>query len=83
MNNLLLTLIMGMWAFSSFVEAAEIPKAGTYNAGVQVSIGAIDHDNFNDDHSAVVQATFYQYYYFKPGWAVEVGLSYSVNTAQY
>jgi hypothetical protein len=63
--------------FSAFSGAAELPQTGTFNAGAQVSFGGFDHNSFNNDQDGTAQLMFYVDYYFKPEWAIEVG----VNTA--
>ena len=73
-----LSLIMAS-TLSSFVAATELPQAGTYNAGLQVSSGSLDHDNFGNDKDGVAQVMLYGDYYFKPGWAVEVGVNKGSN----
>jgi hypothetical protein len=64
---------------SSWVVAEELPQAGTYNAGLQVSSGNIDHDSFGSDKDGVAQLMLYVDYYFTSGWAIEVGLNKGSN----
>lgn len=73
------TLFVPLIMASAFAGAAELPQAGTYNAGVQVSLGNIDHDRFSSDQDGSGQVMFYLDYYFKPGWAVEVGVNSGTN----
>ena len=65
--------------FSAFSGAAELPQAGTFNVGAQVSFGYIDHKSFSNDEDGTAQVMFYVDYYFKPGWAVEVGVNNGTN----
>ena len=55
--------------------AEEIPQAGSYNAGLQVSSGNIDHDSFSNDNDGVAQLMLYVDYYFTSGWAIGFGLN--------
>jgi opacity protein-like surface antigen len=66
-------------AFSSFTHATEPATAGTYNAGVQISVGNIDHDSFSSDQDSAAQAMFYVDYYFKDGWAIETAVNSGSN----
>jgi hypothetical protein len=66
-------------SLSLSVTAEELPQAGTYNAGLQVSSGNIDHKSFGNDKDGVAQVMLYVDYYFKPGWAIEVGLNKGSN----
>lgn len=59
--------------------AAELSQAGTFDAVVQVSYGNIDHKSFNNDEDGTAQVMFYVDYYFKPVWAVEVGVNNGTN----
>jgi opacity protein-like surface antigen len=74
----LLSLIVAS-SLSLSVTAEELPQAGTFNAGLQVSSGNIDHKNFDNDNDGVAQVMLYVDYYFKPGWAVEVGINKGSN----
>jgi opacity protein-like surface antigen len=65
--------------FSALAGAAELPKVGTFNAGAQVSFGNIDHKSFNNDEDGTAQVMFFVDYYFKPGWAIEVGVNNGTN----
>ncbi len=64
---------------SSVVTAAELPQTGTFNAGLQVSSGSIDHKSFGNDKDGVGQVMLYADYYFMPGWAIEVGINKGSN----
>jgi opacity protein-like surface antigen len=77
-KTLIASLILAT-TLSAFAGAAELPKAGTYTAGAQVSFGNIDHDSFSNDDDGKGQVMIYLDYYFKPGWAVEVGLNSGTN----
>lgn len=74
----ILSLIVAS-TLSSFVSAADLPEAGSYNVGGQVSFGSIDHDSFGNDDDGVAQVMLYVDYYFKAGWAIEVGLNQGSN----
>ena len=73
------TLIASLIIASAFAGAAELPQAGTFNAGAQVTFGNIDHDSFGNDEDGTGQVMFYLDYYFKPGWAIEVGVNKGTN----
>lgn len=77
-KNTVLLLIVGS-SLSSLVMAEELPQAGTYNAGLQVSSGNIDHDNFGGDKDGIAQLLLYVDYYFASGWAIEFGLNKGSN----
>jgi hypothetical protein len=79
MKKTLLTSLFIASACSAFCGAAELPQAGTFNAGAQVSYGNIDHDSFSNDQDGAAQVMFYLDYYFKPGWAIEVGVNTGTN----
>jgi len=79
MNKKTILSVIVSSLLSSFVTAEELPQAGTYNAGVQVSSGSIDHNNFGNDKDGVAQVMLYVDYYFKPGWAIEIGLNKGSN----
>lgn len=79
MKKHLILPITLVFALSSFVQAAEVSNAGTYNAGVQVSFGNIDHDSFNRDQDGAVHTMFYVDYYFKDGWAIETAINSGSN----
>ncbi len=79
MNKKTLISHIGASLLSSFVIAEELPQAGTYNAGLQVSSGSIDHKSFGNDKDGVAQIMLYLDYYFTPGWAIEVGVNKGSN----
>jgi hypothetical protein len=79
MKATLITSLVIASTFTTFTGAAELPQAGTFNAGVQVSYGNIDHKSFNNDEDGTAQVMFYVDYYFKPGWSVEVGVNNGTN----
>jgi hypothetical protein len=59
MNKKTILALIAACAFSPIAGAAELPKVGSFNAGVQVSSGNIDHGNFSSDEDAVAQVMFY------------------------
>jgi hypothetical protein len=77
-KKIILSLIVAS-ALSSYVTAAELSQTGTYNAGLQVSAGNIDHKSFGNDKDAVGQVMLYVDYYFNPGWALEIGVNKGSN----
>jgi hypothetical protein len=77
-KKIILSLIVAS-ALSSYVTSAELPQTGTYNAGLQVSAGNIDHKSFGNDKDAVGQVMLYVDYYFNPGWALEIGVNKGSN----
>jgi hypothetical protein len=79
MNKKTLLSVIVASALSSAVNATELPQAGTFNVGGQFSFGSIDHDSFTNDKDGAAQVMLYVDYYFKPGWAIEVGLSHGTN----
>lgn len=79
MKKTIISSIIAISLFSAYAGAAEQPKAGTYNAGAQISFGSIEHDSFSSDQDGAAQVMFYIDYYFKPGWAIEVGVNTGTN----
>jgi opacity protein-like surface antigen len=79
MNKRLILPLIIAGALSTLTQAAELPKAGSYNAGAQISWGNIDHDSFNNDKDGSGQIMFYVDYYFKDGWAVETAINTGSN----
>lgn len=77
-KKIILSLIIAS-ALSPFIDAAELPQAGTYTAGVQISFGSIDHDSFTSDDDGTGQIMHYLDYYFKDGWAVEAAINLGTN----
>lgn len=66
-------------ALSTTVSATDVPRAGTFSVGAQVSMGNIDHDSFSSDQDAAAQVMFYVDYYVIDGWAVEVAVNSGSN----
>lgn len=79
MKKTLLSSLIIASAFSPLVSATKLPKAGSISTGAQLSFGNIDHDRFKNDQDAAAQVMFYADYYFKPGWAIEVGVNGGEN----
>jgi opacity protein-like surface antigen len=77
-KTLIASLILAT-TLNAFAGAAELPQAGTFTGGAQVSFGNIDHDRFSSDEDGTGQVMLYLDYYFKPDWAVEVGLNTGTN----
>lgn len=77
-KRLILPLIVA-GAFSTLTQAAELPQAGSYTAGAQISWGNIDHDSFNNDQDGAGHVMFFLDYYFKNGWAVEAAINTGSN----
>lgn len=79
MNKTAIATVLLTYAFIGTSAAAELPKAGDLVVGAQVSYGNISHDNFNSDEDGVGQLMFFADYYFKPGWAMELGVNSGTN----
>jgi len=79
MNKKLILSFIISSSFSSLATANDLTEAGAFNAGGQVSFGSINHDSFGNDDDGVAQVMLYIDYYFKPGWAIEVGLNQGTN----
>jgi len=77
-RTLIASLILAT-TLSTFAGATELPQAGTFIGGAQVSFGSIGHDSFSSDEDGTGQVMWYLDYYFMPGWAVEVGLNSGTN----
>jgi opacity protein-like surface antigen len=79
MNKKTLISLIVASTLSTSITAAELPQAGTYNVGGQVSFGNIDHNSFNNDDDGIAQVLLFVDYYIKPGWAVELGINKGSN----
>lgn len=79
MNKTALAILLTTGFASTQTLAAELPQAGSYIVGAQLSFGNINHDNFPNDEDGVAQLMFFLDYYVKPGWALEVGVSTGTN----